>query len=1069
MSEPSDRAPKTYYPDVDPRPSFPRIEEEILAVWRRERIFQASVANRPAGPDGKNEYVFYDGPPFANGLPHYGHLLTGYVKDVVPRFQTMRGRRVERRFGWDCHGLPAEMEAEKELGLSGRAAIEAFGVERFNDHCRRSVLRYTEAWQHYVTRQARWVDFAHDYKTLDLSYMESVLWAFKRLWDQGLVYEGFRVMPYSWACETPLSNFETRLDDAFRDRQDPALTVRFELVPGSGDPGPIELLAWTTTPWTLPSNLALAVGPEIDYAVLEQGGRRVVLAEAAVAKYEAELGSARRVASLKGRSLVGRRYQPLFPFFADRSDAFRVLGADFVATEEGTGIVHLAPAFGEDDMAACEREGIAMVCPVDDAGRFTAEVPPYAGVQVQEANPAIIRDLKQAGKVLRHETIVHSYPHCWRTDTPLIYKAVSSWYVRVTAFRERMLELNRQIRWIPEHVRDGLFGNWLEGARDWSISRSRFWGSPIPVWKSDDPAFPRVDAYGSLDELERDFGVRPLDLHRPAIDALVRPNPDDPSGRAMMRRVPEVLDGWFESGSMPFAQVHYPFENREWFERHFPADFIVEYVAQTRGWFYTMVVLATALFDRPPFRNCICHGVILDEQGRKLSKRLANFPDPQRMFDSHGADALRWYLISSPVLKGSDLRIDHEGRGIAEVVRSVLIPLWNVHHFFCLYANVDSVQARLRVDATGLLDRYVLAKARELRDEVTRCLDDYDLAGACARVQAFLEALTNWYLRRSRERFWRPGLDADKRDAYDTLYTVLVVLCRIAAPLLPLVTEAIHKSLTGERSVHLLDWPAPEDLPADAELVADMDRARAVCSVARQLREARQVRVRQPLRSLTVAGPGAAGLAPFTALLEDEVNVKRVELRDGVEELARFRLQPNPRALGPRLGEKMKAVLAAARAGEFERLPDGRVRVAGETLDPEEFTLRLEAREGVACEAVASGEVVVLLDLEVSEELRQEGLARDLVRAVQQARKDAGLHVADRIRLALSLPAELREAAARFRDYVAEQTLAVDVDLDGRLDRAGMFTQRVDLGGPAEIALAKSGDVPPGSHLPGHS
>ncbi len=1052
-----DPAPKQkFHPDVEPRPSFPRIEEEILAFWRRERIFQASVEHRPTGPDGRNEYVCYDGPPFANGLPHYGHLLTGYVKDVVPRYQTMRGRRVERRFGWDCHGLPAEMEAEKELGVSGHAAIQAFGVERFNDHCRRSVLRYTEAWQHYVTRQARWVDFAHDYKTLDLSYMESVLWAFKRLWDQGLVYEGFRVMPYSWACETPLSNFETRLDDAFRDRQDPAITVRFELVPASGDAGPIDLLAWTTTPWTLPSNLALAVGPEIDYAVLELDGRCVVLAEAAVAKYEAELGHARRRGSVPGRAFVGRRYRPLFPFFAGRGDAFRVLGANFVTTEEGSGIVHLAPAFGEDDMAACEREGIALVCPVDDAGRFTPEVPPYAGVQVQEANPAIIRDLKDAGKVLRHETIVHSYPHCWRTDTPLIYKAVSSWYVRVTAFRERMLELNQKIRWIPEHVRDGLFGNWLEGARDWSISRSRFWGSPIPVWKSDDPDFPRLDAYGSLDELERDFGVRPSDLHRPAIDALVRPNPDDPSGRAMMRRVPEVLDCWFESGSMPFAQVHYPFENREWFERHFPADFIVEYVAQTRGWFYTMVVLATALFDRPPFRNCVCHGVIHDDQGRKLSKRLANFPDPERMFDVHGADALRWYLISSPVLKGNELRIDHEGRGIAEVVRGVLIPLWNAYHFYCLYANVDGIQARLRTDAAGLLDRYVLAKARELRDDVTRLLDDYDLAGACARVLAFLDALTNWYIRRSRERFWKPGLDADKRDAYDTLYSVLVMLCRLAAPLLPLVSEAIHRGLTDERSVHLLDWPEPASLPADAKLVADMDRVRAVCSVARQLRETHQVRVRQPLPALTVAGPGAESLAPFSALLEDEVNVKRVELRADIEALALRRLQPNPRVLGPRLGERLKAVLAAARSGGFETLPDGRVRLAGETLEPAEFTLRLEARQGVACQAIASGEVVVLLDLELSDELRQEGLVRDLVRAVQQTRKGAGLHVADRIRLALSLPDDFRAAAQRFRDYVAEQTLAIDVDLDGRLDRATMFRQEVDLGGNvAKIALER--------------
>ncbi len=647
----SDQLP---YPPVDPKLDLPALEQKILQQWQEEDAFETSVQQRPED----SEFVFYDGPPFANGLPHYGHLLTGYVKDVVPRYQTMRGNRVERRFGWDCHGLPAEMGAEQELGVSGRRAITEYGIDRFNEYCRSSVLRYTSEWERYVTRQARWVDFENDYKTMDLSYMESVIWAFKQLWDKGLIYRANRVMPYSWGAETPLSNFEIRLDDATRPRQDPALTIGFELNAAEGDPGPMKLLAWTTTPWTLPSNLALAVGPDIEYSVVSPADENGlwVLGAATVERYARELGDYELVATMTGSDLVGRTYTPLMPYFADHPDSFRVLSADFVETGDGTGVVHIAPGFGEDDQAVSEANGITMVVPVDDEGKFTSEISDWAGVNVFDANPLIITHLKDAGAVVRHETYDHNYPHCWRTDTPVIYRALPSWYVEVTAIRDRMVELNQEINWVPSNVRDGRFGKWLEGARDWSISRNRFWGSPIPVWESDDPDYPRTDVYGSLDELEADFGVRPTDLHRPYIDDLTRPNPDDPTGKSVMRRVPEVLDCWFESGSMPYAQMHYPFENKERFESHFPADFIVEYINQSRGWFYTLHVLSTALFDRPPFRNAIGHGIVLAENGDKLSKRLKNYPD-EEIFQSVGADALRWYLMASPIVRGGDLRI----------------------------------------------------------------------------------------------------------------------------------------------------------------------------------------------------------------------------------------------------------------------------------------------------------------------------------------------------------------------------------------------------------------------------
>jgi isoleucyl-tRNA synthetase len=1048
MTAPSNA--KKPYPEVPAQANFPQLEAAVLARWERDGTFRRSVEQRPA----VGEFVFYDGPPFANGLPHYGHLLTGFVKDVVPRYQTMRGRRVERRFGWDCHGLPAEMEAEKELGLSGAQAVQSIGLATYNDACRRSVQRYTKEWRSYVTRQARWVDFDRDYKTMDLSYMESVLWAFKTLHGKGLVYEGQRVMAYSWALQTPVSNFETRIDDATRPRQDPAITVAFALQPRAGDPGPLKILVWTTTPWTLPSNLALAVGPEIDYAIVQKGDVRYVVGAATVAAYKKELEGFEPVGALKGKDLIGRTYEPMFPYFAGRANCFRVLGGEFVDTAEGTGVVHMAPGFGEDDQKVCEANGIELVCPVDERGRYTAEVPDWQGTLVFDANKEIIKVLKDRGVLLRHVTYEHNYPHCWRTREPLIYKAIpGAWFVKVTAIKDRMIAHNRTIQWIPEHVKDGQFGKWLENARDWSISRNRFWGAPIPVWKSDDPRYPRTDVYGSIAELERDFGVEVTDLHRPFVDSLTRPNPDDPTGKSTMRRVPEVLDCWFESGSMPFAQVHYPFENKYWFESHFPADFIVEYVAQTRGWFYTLVVLATALFDKPPFQNVICHGVVLDEHGQKLSKSLRNYPDPVEMFEKTGADALRWFLMSSPILRGGDLQIQKDGKQIHEVVRLVLNPIWNAYYFFTLYANADGVTAKLRADQAAVLDRYALSKTRQMVAGVQRAMDAYDIAAACQLVKEYLDALNNWYIRRSRPRFWGETGAADQRDAYDTLYTCLVVLCRACAPLLPLLTETVFTGLTGEPSVHLANWPDDVALPDDVQLVAQMDRVRDACSVGLALREAKKLRTRLPLPQVTLAGADAAAMAPFAQLLQDELNVKHVGFAADIGAFGSFRLQIDAKALGPKLGPKMKDVLAATRSGAW-RLAGDRAEIGGAVLDKGEYVLQLVPKDGITAAALSTNDVVLVLDTAVTPELEQEGVARDFVRLVQQARKDAGLHVSDRVRVAFEADDATAAAIAAHAGYVREQVLAIELTAGAAPAGAFAAEGKVGSGGGAAVKLA---------------
>lgn len=1018
----------TVYPPADPNPSFPKLEEAIGAIWESEKTFQRSIDRRR--DDNASEFVFYDGPPFANGLPHYGHIVTGFVKDLVPRYQTMRGMVAERRFGWDCHGLPAEMHSETELNLKGRRDILKYGVARFNEHCRRSVMQFRDDWEYYVNRSARWVDFENDYRTMDLSYMESVMWAFKSLWDKGLIYEGYRVVPYSWAAQTPLSNFETRLDDSYRPRQDPALTVGFVLDKRDDEPSSPKLLAWTTTPWTLPSNMGLAVDPEADYVVMEKDGERWILADASRERYAAELEEFAFVQTVKGAELIGRTYEPLIPFFADRKadGAFKVVAGDFIEMGEGTGVVHLAPAFGEDDLNVGQREGLPVVDPVDFEGNFTDLVPPYRGMNVFDANRDIIRDLKAAGSVVRHETYDHNYPHCWRTDQPLIYKAMPSWYVKVMDFRERMVELNQDITWVPAHIRDGIFGNWLANARDWNIGRNRYWGAPIPVWKSDDPQYPRIDVYGSLDEIERDFGVRPTDLHRPYVDELTRPNPDDPSGKSTMRRVEDVLDCWFESGSMPFAQVHYPFENKEWFQKNFPGDFIVEYVGQTRGWFYTLMVLATALFDSAPFRSAICHGIVLDENKQKLSKRLKNYPDPVEMFDTYGTDALRWYMVSSPLLAGGDLAMPKDGKAIGDAVRQVLLPLWNAYSFFTLYANVDGIKGSLITDAEAELDRYILGKTAELVRSVEAAMDRLDLAAGCGALPPFIEALNNWYIRRSRERFWKAEKDADKQAAYDTLYTVLVTTMRTMAPFLPYLTEHIHRALVEGESVHLQDWPDAGAFAVDEALVERMDLARAVASAAASIRTAKNLRNRLPLRKVTVAHAKHALLEPLTDVIAEEANVKEIVFSDDPAAFGSEVLAVNPRIVGKRLGPAMKSVLAASKSGDWKKLADGAVEVAGERIEPDEYELRFRAKDGLDATSFDGSAGVVILDTQVNEALEREGLARDFIRLVQTARKDAGFNVADRIHIEVKAGPLAEEAIAAHLDTVKSETLAVSYD-----------------------------------------
>lgn len=1065
---------------------FPEIEELVLKYWAEDGTFQASIDARDAGVNGANEFVFYDGPPFANGLPHYGHLLTGYVKDLVARYQTQRGHRVERRFGWDTHGLPAELEAMKQLGMTDKKQIEAMGIDKFNDACRASVMKYAGEWQDYVTRQARWVDFDNDYKTLNVDYMESVLWAFKQLHAKGLTYNGYRVLPYCWKDETPLSNHELRMDDdVYKDRQDQTVTVTFPILGEEGAANPlaaelagVAAIAWTTTPWTLPTNQALAVGPTVSYAVVPVGpngsaavaaGSRTekfLLAADLVGAYAKDLGygdgadgaaaaSAAVTATYLGSALEGLAYEPLWDYFADdekygTAKSWRILLADYVTTTDGTGIVHQAPAYGEEDQKICEQYGIPVVLSIDEGAKFLplfagGPLNDIAGVQVFEANKTITKVVRDAGRLVRQASYVHSYPHCWRCRTPLIYRAISSWYVEVTKFKDRMVELNQDINWIPGNVKDGQFGKWLANARDWSISRNRYWGSPIPVWQSDDPDYPRTDVYGSLAELQADFGRLPLnhegqpDLHRPFIDELTRPNPDDPrtpeQGQSTMRRVEDVLDVWFDSGSMPYGQVHYPFENEDWFNTHNPADFIVEYIGQTRGWFYMLHVLSTALLDRPAFRNVISHGIVLGSDGQKMSKSLRNYPDVSEVLDRDGSDAMRWFLMASPILRGGNLVVTEQG--IRDGVRQVILPLWNVYSFFTLYANTANggagYDAQLRYDGyTDTMDTYLLANTGELVRDVTARLDDYDVSGACDALRGYMDMLTNWYVRRSRTRFFD-----ESTDAFDALYTALETVTRVAASLLPLISEEIWRGLTGGRSVHLTDWPDAELFGANPALIEQMDLIQQICSTGSSLRKAAKLRVRLPLAELTVVVPQAAALAEGTGIVADELNIRSVRLVDAADASPEefgisAKLVVNARAAGPRLGKDVQRAIKGSKSGDWS-IDGGVVIAGGLALEPAEYTLETIVADahdgGKSAVAMLPGGGFVVLNTTLTPELEAEGTARDMVRAIQSARKDAELHVSDRIQTTISAPQDVVDALHANMDLVKKETLTVVLEL----------------------------------------
>ena len=1054
------------YKPVDPKTDFPKQEEEVLSFWEKNDTFKKSLSQR----EGAEDFVFYDGPPFATGLPHFGHFIPSTIKDIIPRYQTMKGKKVERRFGWDCHGLPVENLIEKELGLNSKHEIENYGIDKFNDACRASVLRYTSEWRKTITRMGRWVDFDHDYKTMNPEFMESIWWVAKSLWDKGLIYEGKYILPYCPRCSTVLSTHE--LAQGYKDVQDQTVTVRFKITKapdGVKDAdmtnGKTYFLAWTTTPWTLPSNLGLCMGPDIDYVKIldKESGDYYIFAEARLSAYYKDESGYEIIYKEKGKNFIGAEYEPLFPYFADLKDAkvcaeksmqkcekgaFRMFNAAYVSTEDGTGIVHIAPAFGEEDHKVFAGSGVPEVEPIDAECKFTKEVPDYQGRFVKECDKDIMSRLKNEGKLVKRDSIVHSYPHCWRCSSPLIYRGIGSWFVKVADHHDKLLRANSQITWQPAHIKEGRFGKWLEGSRDWAVSRNRYWGNPIPIWRCDDPECKHTLCVGSRQELKDLSGTYPDDLHKQYVDKITFACPKCKKGT--MKRIPEVFDCWFESGSMPYAQQHYPFENKEYFEKHFPADFISEGLDQTRGWFYTLTVLAAQLFDKPAFKNCIVNGIVLASDGRKMSKSLRNYTDPVEAINKFGADAIRLFLMHSAVVKADEIRYSDEG--VRDVLKSIIIPLWNSYSFFVTYANIDKVTCTGHAFDNKLpenpLDRWLLSVTQSLVKKVTEAMEQYDLSAAIDPIVDFIDQLNNWYIRRSRRRFWKSENDGDKTEAYESLYLALKTFAQVAAPFVPFITEEMWQNLKTEEdkeSVHLCDYPVYDERFHDEKLEFKMATVQKAISMGRSLRNQFNLKNRQPLSSVALVTRKAEEktvLAEMLDSIKEELNVKEVIFHEREDELVEYKAKANFKVLGKELGSLMKEAagkIVALDNAAIQSILEGSkltIEVGDKTVDLTEEKIIVERIEKEDLKVINEGTLTVGLDTKITDELKKEGYVRDLVRGIQSLRKDSGFEVTDRIKLTVAGDADLKAAYEMFEDFIKGETLATEAEWTDSLSGA---------------------------------
>lgn len=1079
---------------VSPEANFPVVEKEILNFWDREKIFEKQNSNR----NNAKEFSFYDGPPFANGLPHYGHLLANTIKDTVTRYWIMRGFRVDRRFGWDCHGVPVEYEIEKKEGIKGRYDIIKLGISKFNEACRASALHYSKEWKKTITNLGRWVDWNNQYRTMDKDFMESVWWVFSELFKKGLVYRGYKVVPYSPRITTVLSNFEANQN--YKNVQDPAITIKFKAKDEDAF-----FLAWTTTPWTLISNLALAIGPEITYVKIKDHTTNEIyyLAESRLeAVYKPQKGDTpyQILEKLPAAALKGRAYEPLFPYFSKEKNAFKILLDSYVTTDEGTGIVHQAPAYGEDDFRVCRANGIEIVDPLDVEGNFTEQVPDFKGLYIKDADKDIIKTLKSGGKILRHETLVHAYPYCDRTDTPLIYRAIPAWYVAVEKIKDRLVANNQKINWIPSHLRDGRMGKWLENARDWAISRNRFWGTPLPIWMCDKDES-HIKVIGSVKELEEKTGEKISDLHKHFIDHL-QFGCDKCSGK--MKRIEEVFDCWFESGSMPYAQIHYPHENQEKFKASFPADFIAEGLDQTRGWFYTLNILATALFNQPAFKNVIVNGIILDESGQKMSKRKQNYTPPDKLLEAAGADSVRLYMLNSAVLRAEDLMFTD--RGVKETTRAVLLPLWNAHSFLTTYAHADGWSGKVSLVKGDVpknreheLDRWIISRFQTLASKVQERMELYQLYAVVPAVLDFIEDLTNWYIRLSRRRFWgdasededaaesvtvaqkkstASSISADTEAAYETLFYILTNFTKVFAPFGPFASEKIYHNLVNglkgvPESVHLCDIPSPKKDLIDEELEVRMDLVRKITNLGRSIRAKQKIKVRQPLSSMLVItrNPGDKDIIDRgSKIIKDELNIKHIDFSTDETQYVRLSIKPNLKTLGKKLGKKineLKTLLnslnenpekSATFLSQLEK--DGSVRLFDEDMALSDFLVDRNAKDGHETIATELG-ITVLLNTDLTDELISEGLSREVVNRIQRLRKQSGLQVSDRIALEVSSSKNVIDAVQKFKDYISQETLAskvhVSVETEPKSKEATQFGELFDIeGAKAFIGISKA-------------